>query len=128
MNPIRSRLLGTGSFLPPRRLTNADLVAELAQRGVESSDEWIVERTGIRARHFAAPDMGASDLGLEAAKRAAVGHQNEVRAECIERVAVIAGQHDINFIPAVCKCEHVHFCIRDGLVHIGTPVTLLVVF
>ena len=67
---LYSRIAGTGSYLPPRRLTNADLVAELSQRGVESSDEWIVERTGIRARHFAAPDVGASDLGAEAARRA----------------------------------------------------------
>ena len=52
-----SRITGTGSYLPPRRLTNADLVAELGQRGIETSDEWIVERTGIRARHFAAPDV-----------------------------------------------------------------------
>ena len=65
-----SRITGTGSYLPPRRLTNADLVAELAAKGVETSDEWIVERTGIRARHFAAPDVTSSDLGAEAAKRA----------------------------------------------------------
>jgi 3-oxoacyl-[acyl-carrier-protein] synthase-3 len=65
-----SRITGTGSYLPPRRLTNADLVAELGQRGIETSDEWIVERTGIRARHFAAPDVTCSDLGLEAARNA----------------------------------------------------------
>ena len=65
-----SRITGTGSYLPPRRLTNGDLVAELGQRGIETSDEWIVERTGIRARHFAAPDVTASDLGLEAARNA----------------------------------------------------------
>ena len=67
---IYSRITGTGSYLPPRRLSNADLVAELAANGVETSDEWIVERTGIRARHFAAPDVCSSDLGLEAARRA----------------------------------------------------------
>ncbi|MES2977268.1 MAG: beta-ketoacyl-ACP synthase III [Pseudomonadota bacterium] len=65
-----SRITGTGSFLPPRRLTNADLAAELAASGVETSDEWIVERTGIRARHFAAPDVCSSDLGVEAARLA----------------------------------------------------------
>ena len=65
-----SRIIGTGSYLPPRRLTNAELVADLATRGVESSDQWIVERTGIRARHFAASDVCSSDLGLEAARRA----------------------------------------------------------
>ncbi len=67
---IYSRISGTGSFLPPRRLTNADLVAELAAQGVESSDDWIVERTGIRARHFVDAGVGSSDLGAEAARRA----------------------------------------------------------
>ena len=65
-----ARIIGTGSYLPPRRLTNNDLAAELAQRGLETSDEWIVERTGIRARHFAAPDVTSSDLALEASKNA----------------------------------------------------------
>ena len=48
-----SRITGTGSHLPARRVTNDDLVAQLAGQGIETSDEWIVERTGIRARHFA---------------------------------------------------------------------------
>ena len=65
-----SRITGTGSYLPPNRLTNADLVAELASKGVETSDDWIVERTGIRARHFASAGTFSSDLGLEAAKNA----------------------------------------------------------
>lgn len=67
---VFSRVSGTGSYLPPRRLPNADLVAELAAKGIESSDEWIVERTGIRARHFASPEQFASDLATEAGKRA----------------------------------------------------------
>ncbi len=65
-----SRIVGTGSDLPPRRLTNADLVDLLATRGVETSDDWIVERTGIRARHFVADDVHASDLATAAAQRA----------------------------------------------------------
>ncbi|MDM0043556.1 beta-ketoacyl-ACP synthase III [Variovorax dokdonensis] len=65
-----SRITGTGSFLPPRRVTNDDLARELAQRGIETSDQWIVERTGIRARHFAAADVSSSDLGFEAARHA----------------------------------------------------------
>jgi 3-oxoacyl-[acyl-carrier-protein] synthase III len=64
--PRFSRITGTGSYLPPRRVTNADLAIELAAKGVETSDDWIVERTGIRARHFAAPDVAASDLALPA--------------------------------------------------------------
>ena len=57
-----SRITGTGSYLPPRRLTNADLATELAAKGVETSDDWIVERTGIRNRHIAAPDETTSSL------------------------------------------------------------------
>lgn len=65
-----SRITGTGSHLPPRRLTNDDMVAMLAPRGVETSDQWIIERTGIRARHFADDGVFASDLGLHAARAA----------------------------------------------------------
>jgi 3-oxoacyl-[acyl-carrier-protein] synthase III len=63
---IYSRITGTGSYLPPKRITNAELAAQLAQDGIETSDEWIVERTGIRARHFAAAEVTASDLALPA--------------------------------------------------------------
>jgi 3-oxoacyl-[acyl-carrier-protein] synthase-3 len=65
-----SRIAGTGSYLPPRRVTNAELAAELGGRGIETSDQWIVERTGIHARHFAAPEMTSSDLALPACKHA----------------------------------------------------------
>ena len=68
--PSYSRITGTGSYLPADRLTNADLAKRLAAQGVETSDEWIVERTGIHVRHFAAPDVSCSDLALEAAKNA----------------------------------------------------------
>lgn len=61
-----ARISGTGSCLPPLRLTNADMVERLAVHGIETSDDWIVERTGIRARHFVAEGVYASDLALEA--------------------------------------------------------------
>ena len=67
---LHARITGTGGFLPPRRLTNDDMAALLAQRGLETSDAWIVERTGIRARHFVDDGMQASDLAVEAARRA----------------------------------------------------------
>ncbi|MEO8279101.1 MAG: beta-ketoacyl-ACP synthase III [Ideonella sp.] len=72
-----SRITGTGSVLPGERLSNQQLVDRLALRGVETSDEWIVERTGIRARHFASPDEQASDLACTAARHAleAAGRQ-----------------------------------------------------
>ncbi|OJU91745.1 MAG: 3-oxoacyl-ACP synthase [Burkholderiales bacterium 66-5] len=65
-----SRIVGTGSYLPPRRVSNDELAAELAGKGVETSDEWIIERTGIHARHFADEGVCSSDLALQAAQRA----------------------------------------------------------
>jgi 3-oxoacyl-[acyl-carrier-protein] synthase-3 len=99
-----SRITGTGSFLPPRRLTNADLVAELAAQGVETSDEWIVERTGIRARHFAADGVGSSDLGFEAAKRAleAAGR----RPQDIDLIIVATSTPDMVFPSTACILQH----------------------
>ena len=65
-----SRITGTGSFLPARRLSNQDLALDLAVKGVETSHEWIVERTGIEARHFADAGVYSSDLALEASRHA----------------------------------------------------------
>jgi 3-oxoacyl-[acyl-carrier-protein] synthase-3 len=58
---------GTGFYVPPRRVTNDDLVKEY---GIETSNEWIVQRTGIEERRFADEGVGSSDLGVEAAKMA----------------------------------------------------------
>ncbi|MBI4307818.1 MAG: ketoacyl-ACP synthase III [Chloroflexi bacterium] len=59
------RIIGWGKCVPPKVITNADL-----ERMVETSDDWIVERTGIRERHVAAPNETASSIGAEAARRA----------------------------------------------------------
>lgn len=97
---LYSRITGTGSYLPPRRLTNSDLAAELATQGVETSDDWIVERTGIRARHFAAPEVCSSDLGLEAARRAlqAAG----AKAQDIDLIIVATSTPDMVFPSTAC--------------------------
>lgn len=52
---LYSKIIGTGSYLPERRVTNQDLTDQLAAKGIETSDEWIVSRSGISARHFAEP-------------------------------------------------------------------------
>jgi 3-oxoacyl-[acyl-carrier-protein] synthase-3 len=67
---VYSKIIGTGSYLPKKRVTNDDLAAQLAARGIETSDEWIFTRSGISARHYAEPGQNASDLGVEAAKKA----------------------------------------------------------
>jgi 3-oxoacyl-[acyl-carrier-protein] synthase-3 len=99
-----SRITGTGSYLPPRRVTNADLAVELANHGVETSDSWIVERTGIRARHFAAADVTSSELGTHAAKRAleAAG----VAAAEIDLIIVATSTPDMVFPSAACILQN----------------------
>ncbi len=62
---MRARIAGTGSYVPAKVLTNADL-----ERLVATSDAWIVERTGIRERHVAGPGEACSDLAVKAAERA----------------------------------------------------------
>ena len=99
-----SRITGTGSFLPPRRLTNADLVAQLAAQGVESSDEWIVERTGIRARHFVDAGSASSDLGMQAAVKAieAAG----LKPEDIDLIIVATSTPDMVFPSTATLLQH----------------------
>jgi 3-oxoacyl-[acyl-carrier-protein] synthase-3 len=99
-----SRITGTGSFLPPKRLSNADLAAQLAADGVETSDEWIVERTGIRARHFAEPGVTSSDLGVEAARRAmdAAG----IRADQLDLIIVATSTPDMVFPSVACILQN----------------------
>ena len=101
--PRYSRITGTGSMLPPRRVTNAELAAELAGRGVETSDEWIVARTGIRARHFAAADVVASDLATGAARHAleAAGR----RADEIDLIIVATSTPDMVFPSTACVVQ-----------------------
>jgi len=64
---IHSRITGTGSCLPGAPVGNRELIAA---HGIDSSDAWIVERTGIHSRHFAAPGTAASDLALVACRQA----------------------------------------------------------
>src|SRR6267154_4605160 len=71
--PIRSqgsRIIGTGGALPGQPVSNAQLVGRLAARGVQTSDTWIVERTGIRQRYLAEPGSTTGGLGVQAARAA----------------------------------------------------------
>jgi 3-oxoacyl-[acyl-carrier-protein] synthase-3 len=67
---LYSKIIGTGSYLPAKRVTNQQLADQLAEQGIETSDEWIVSRSGISARHFAEPEQKSSDLAVIAAQRA----------------------------------------------------------
>ena len=67
---IYGKIIGTGSYLPPKRVTNDELAAMLAEKGIETSDEWIRTRSGILARHYADQGVNSSDLGAKAAGKA----------------------------------------------------------
>src|SRR5690349_14831052 len=99
-----SRITGSGSFLPPRRVTNDQLAAELAAKGVETSDEWIVERTGIRARHFADAGVNTSDLAAQAGRHAmeAAG----VQPADIDLIIVATSTPDMVFPSSACILQN----------------------
>jgi 3-oxoacyl-[acyl-carrier-protein] synthase-3 len=101
---LYSRVLGTGSYLPPDRVTNQDLAERLAKQGIETSDEWIVARTGIHARHFAAPDQTTSELALAASNHAieAAG----IDPQTIDLIIVATSTPDFVFPSTACLLQN----------------------
>jgi 3-oxoacyl-[acyl-carrier-protein] synthase-3 len=98
--PRYSRITGTGSHLPPRRLSNDDMVSMLAARGVETSDDWIVGRTGIRARHFADESVSCSDLALIASRAALEAAGRSARD--VDLIIVATSTPDMVFPSTAC--------------------------
>ncbi|HKX43428.1 MAG TPA: beta-ketoacyl-ACP synthase III [Burkholderiaceae bacterium] len=110
-SPRYSRIVGTGSYLPPKRITNDELAAQLARDGIETSDQWIVERTGIKARHFAESDVTSSDLAVQAAKRALEAADVDVAS--IDLIIVATSTPDMIFPSTACLVQQklgVHGC------------------
>ena len=93
-----SRITGTGSYQPEKILTNADL-----ERLVDTSDEWIVSRTGIRERHIAAEGEYTSDLALEAARRAI--QSANINAQEIDLIIVATTTPDRVFPSTACLMQ-----------------------
>ncbi|TMH26104.1 MAG: ketoacyl-ACP synthase III [Betaproteobacteria bacterium] len=92
---IWSRIIGTGSYLPPKIVTNDDLAGQM-----DTTDEWIRTRTGIRQRHIAEPSQASSDLGLEAS-RAALAAARVVPQE-IDLIIVATATPDYIFPSTAC--------------------------
>lgn len=103
MDKIYSRIAGTGSFLPPNRVSNQELASRLAEQGVETSDEWIVSRTGIQARYFADPDVTSSQLGAQAAEAAM--HAAGVTAQEIDLIICATSTPDMVFPSTACLIQ-----------------------
>ena len=95
---IFSRIIGTGSFLPPRIVTNEELSMKL-----DTSDSWVQERTGIRQRHIADPSQTSSDLALQASRCAidAAG----VKADEIDLIIVATSTPDFIFPSTACLLQ-----------------------
>ncbi|HRP23357.1 MAG TPA: beta-ketoacyl-ACP synthase III [Thauera sp.] len=104
---IYARIAGTGSCLPGKPVSNDDLVG----RGIDTSDEWIVSRSGIRSRHLASADVGASDLAREAAERAIEAAGCE--AEDIDLIIVATSTPDYIF-PSTAALVQSKLGIRNG--------------
>jgi 3-oxoacyl-[acyl-carrier-protein] synthase-3 len=91
-------ILGVGAYLPERVMTNAEL-----EKMVNTTDEWIVERTGIRARHIAAPEQATSDMSIIAAKKALADAKTS--PEEIDLVIVATASPDHEFPSTACQVQ-----------------------
>lgn len=87
---IRSQIIATGSYLPEKIVSNEDL-----SKMVDTSDEWIVERTGIKNRHIASADQLTSDLAFEACNQALKNAQ--LKAQDIEMIVLATTTPDLTF-------------------------------
>jgi 3-oxoacyl-[acyl-carrier-protein] synthase III len=97
--PVRVKISALGTHTPPRLLTNADL-----ERMVETSDEWILARTGIRERHIVDKGMATSDLAVEAAKKA-LAERGLVPTD-VEAIIVATVTPDMFFPSTACLVQH----------------------
>jgi 3-oxoacyl-[acyl-carrier-protein] synthase-3 len=95
----KAKITALGCFTPPRVLTNQDL-----EKMVETNDQWIVERTGIRERHIADPDIATSDMAIEAARCAL--KQRGIEATEIEAIIVCTVTPDYMFPSTACLVQN----------------------
>ena len=95
----RPKITALGCYTPPRLLTNADL-----EKLVDTSNEWILERTGIRERHIADPEMATSDLAVEAARAALA--QRGIEASSLDAIIVCTVTPDTLFPSTACLVQH----------------------
>ena len=103
MARIWSRIVGTGAALPERAVTNDELSRQLAARGIETSDEWIVSRTGIRQRYLADASVTTTALGTRAA-RAALESAN-VDPAALDLIVLATSTPDLIFPSTACLVQ-----------------------
>jgi 3-oxoacyl-[acyl-carrier-protein] synthase III len=96
---VRAKITALGTYVPPRVMTNADL-----EKIIETSDEWIVTRTGIRERHVVDEGVATSDLAVEATKRALA--ERGIEPDEIEAIVVATVTPDMLFPSTACLVQH----------------------
>ena len=92
------QITAVGTYVPPRVLTNADL-----ERLVDTTDDWIVSRTGIKERHIAPPEMATSDMAVEAAKQALANRGMDARD--LDAIIVCTVTPDMMFPATACLVQ-----------------------
>ncbi len=97
-NLVRAKVSALGTYVPPRLLTNADL-----EKMVETSDQWILERTGIRQRHIVDKGVASSNLAVEAAKNALA--ERGIEGKDIEAIFVATVTPDMMFPATACLVQ-----------------------
>jgi 3-oxoacyl-[acyl-carrier-protein] synthase III len=96
--PVRAKISAVGTYVPPKLLTNADL-----EKMVDTNDQWILERTGIRERHIVEPGVATSDLAVEAAKRCLA--MRGIDASEIDAILVATVTPDMTFPATACLVQ-----------------------
>jgi len=96
---VRAKISALGTYVPPRLLTNADL-----EKMVETLNDWIVDRTGIRQRHIVDKGVATSDLSVEAAKRALA--ERGIGASDLDAIIVATVTPDMLFPSTACVVQH----------------------
>ena len=98
-SPIRAKITALGTYVPPRLLTNQDL-----EKMVETTDQWILERTGIKTRHIVEKGVATSDLAVEAARAALA--QRGIAPGDVELIVVATVTPDMFFPSTACLVQH----------------------
>src|SRR6202158_4671054 len=97
--PIRAKISALGTYLPPRVLTNADL-----EKMVDTSNEWIMERVGIRERHLVDKGVAASDLAVAAVKNLLAPHPSNLQE--VDLIVVRTVTPDMMYPSTACLVQH----------------------
>ena len=98
-SPVRAKIVALGTYVPPRILSNQDL-----EKMVETTDQWILERTGIRERHIAEPGVAASDLAVEAVKKLLESHPFDLQE--VDLIVVGTVTPDMMYPSTACLVQH----------------------